>query len=199
MTKSSQLERVTEYVRKHPGSELLSFHGIFLTDYVVVKCGDCGHIWAPMINNLVNMHQWCMKCAAFKRNQKRLTKIGQPSYGEKLCRTIFEAYFDLQKFPTSRPVWLVSPKGRSMELDGYNEKLQIAFEYQGKSHSDPKWFHQGEEKLAYKQSLDAHKAKLCYENNVTLITVEEDKPRLIIRNIMDVLTQAYPEVGRETC
>lgn len=54
---------------------------------------------------------------------------GAPSKSEEATREIFEDIFDA-KFPTSRPEWL-----GGLELDGYNEKLGVGFEFQGPQHT----------------------------------------------------------------
>jgi len=37
-------------------------------------------------------------------------------------------------FPAQRPLWLINARGHQMELDGYCQKLNLAFEYQGEQH-----------------------------------------------------------------
>ena len=53
--------------------------------------------------------------------------------GEKICRLAFETLFNA-KFNKSRPDWLKTEKKNKLELDGYSEKNQIAFEHQGSQH-----------------------------------------------------------------
>src|SRR5690606_5877566 len=56
---------------------------------------------------------------------------------EKLCREVFEEWFG-EPFIKIRPEWLVNPKTNyKLELDGYCEKLNIAFEYNGIQHYKP--------------------------------------------------------------
>ena len=56
---------------------------------------------------------------------------------ESLCRVIFEHIFG-HEFNKCRPTWLRNPDGNRMELDGFCPDLNIAFEYQGHFHYQPK-------------------------------------------------------------
>ena len=54
---------------------------------------------------------------------------------EEQCRLIFQSIFKRKKFPKVRPTFLRNPKtNRCLELDGYNKKLKLAFEYDGYQH-----------------------------------------------------------------
>ena len=64
--------------------------------------------------------QWCSVC---NKNSK----------SEEITRAILENLFEA-KFPKKRPYWLRNSRGRLMELDGYCEELQLAFEFQGRQH-----------------------------------------------------------------
>jgi hypothetical protein len=87
------------------------------------QCGD-GHVWLAKVNNVVNLGSWCPVC-------KNKT-------GEQISRIIFEKLSN-QPFPSKRPSWLRLPGAkRSLELDGYNEKLRLGFEHQGKHHFSDK-------------------------------------------------------------
>jgi hypothetical protein len=68
---------------------------------VVVRCAN-GHEWPADASNLLYAGSWCPNC---------LNK------GERIVRAIFEVTFG-GKFPKSKPEWLVSKKGRKLELDG---------------------------------------------------------------------------------
>lgn len=59
-----------------------------------------------------------------------------------------------------------------MELDGYNEDLAVAFEYQGGQHYHyHNLFHESLEDFEQRIADDNLKRKVCMENNVTLIEV----------------------------
>jgi len=74
-------------------------------------------------------------------------------------------------FPTVNPNWL-RWKGRTLELDGYNEKLKIALEFSGPLHT--KWFPEREpyEKYFDRVVKDIVKLRVCKKNNVNLIVVD---------------------------
>lgn len=56
------------------------------------------------------------------------------SIGEQFVRRAFELHFKV-KFYKIKPDWLINPKtNMRLELDGYNEELNIAFEVQGGYH-----------------------------------------------------------------
>lgn len=76
-----------------------------------------------------------------------------------------------EKFPSVNPSWLVW-KGRTLELDGYNEKLKIALEFSGPLHT--KWNPQYETYQKYFNRVirDIVKKKLCKKHKVNLIVLD---------------------------
>jgi hypothetical protein len=80
------------------------------------------------------------------------------------------------KFPTVNPDWL-SWKGRSLELDGYNEKLKLAIEFSGPQHT--KWVSSAEPYEEYEERVakDIAKREICKANGVNLIVVDYTIPR----------------------
>jgi len=59
-----------------------------------------------------------------------------------------------------------------MELDGYNQDLKIAIEYNGKQHYVfPNGFHKTIEEFEKQKERDLLKLDLCDKNGVYLITV----------------------------
>ena len=71
------------------------------------------------------------------------------------------------KFTTQYPDWL-----EGLELDGYNEELNIAFEYDGKQHYHfVRYFHRTKKAFEEQKERDAKKDRLCGENGVVLIRI----------------------------
>ncbi|MBW4540734.1 MAG: hypothetical protein KME43_16525 [Myxacorys chilensis ATA2-1-KO14] len=103
-------------------------------------------------------------------------------------RRIFEELCNA-KFPKSRPSWLKSNKGTSLELDGYNQDLKIAFEYQGEYHYMEVPIHQQRRTLVEIQRTDQLKEDLCQRYGVTLIQVpywEKGSKQFIIERLQAV-------------
>jgi hypothetical protein len=101
----------------------------------------------------VSNGNWCPNCNIWK-NQKECIEII-----EKLTT---------KKFKQSRPKFL-----NRLELDGYNEDLKLALEYNGKQHYEyNSFFHNNDKENFIKQKeRDRLKQELCVQNNVYLITV----------------------------
>lgn len=96
---------------------------------------------------------------------------------ENKCRDIFEYLFQ-EPFPTKRPSFLKNPEtGRNLELDGYNPKLQVGFEYNGRQHYDfPNTFHKTKEEFLKQVERDRFKEQRCRDTGVTLITIPDTVP-----------------------
>lgn len=90
---------------------------------------------------------------------------------ETLTRSIFEELLGVE-FPKTRPTWLRSGKSRSsLELDGYCERLKLAFEYQGEYHYMEIPTHHRSRSLKDVQKNDELKLTICQENGIDLIQV----------------------------
>ncbi len=91
---------------------------------------------------------------------------------EEVCRSYFELIFRT-KFLKKSPDWLRNPiTGRKMHLDGYNEKLKLAFEYNGPQHYEfTRPYHKTHQDLIYQQRRDALKADYCNANGILLIII----------------------------
>ncbi len=119
------------------------------------RCKE-GHEWKATLESVRWAKSWCPHC---------------PNKSETVCREIFEKLFE-QKFPKNRPEFLRRGNGHKLELDGYNEELEIAFEYQGKQHYEYlPLFHKTEKDFKIQQKRDRHKYRLCQENNIALLLI----------------------------
>jgi hypothetical protein len=117
-------------------------------------------------NEIKNRGRWCPVCC----KKKYVT--------ESKCREIFELLFN-KPFLNDKYNWLISPKGKWMELDGYNDNLKIAFEYNGIQHYKlHKRFHKGLISLNYIKKCDAIKEDICKQKGIILIKI----PYTIMRN-----------------
>ena len=119
------------------------------------RCKE-GHEWKTVLESVRWAKSWCPHC---------------PNKSEAVCREIFEKLFE-QKFPKNRPEFLRRGNGHKLELDGYNEELEIAFEYQGKQHYEYlPLFHKTEEDFKMQQKRDRYKYRLCQKNNIVLLLI----------------------------
>ena len=136
---------------KEKGGECLADEFISIHHHVSWKCNK-NHEWTATWGSVLHYNTWCPYCSKFR--------------SEGACREIFESLFEI-KFPKSRPKFL-----KGLELDGYNEHVQLAFEYQGKQHYEYiPFFHKSEEGFKTRQERDRRKYNLCIQNRVTLILV----------------------------
>lgn len=133
-----------------------------------IRCADA-HEWDVTAGSLVHARSWCPEC----RNK-----------GERIARAIFEATFG-DKFPKSKPDWLASATGRKLELDGYNESLRLAFEYQGPHH-----FMQDSVK-----ATDALKRAACTDHAVQLVEIEAIKRPFPTEKVLAKVAAAFRSYG----
>jgi hypothetical protein len=73
-----------------------------------------------------------------------------------------------------------------LELDGYNQDLKIAFEYQGEYHYMEVPIHQQSRTLEEIQQTDKLKKDLCQRHGVTLIQVpywEKGSKKFIVEGL----------------
>lgn len=158
---------ITEVVRKR-GGEIVKIgkDGIWKGSKtrLLLRCEN-GHEWSADASNLLYAGSWCPEC---------LNK------GEQIVRAIFEATFG-GKFPKVKPDWLISNRGRKLELDGYNEQQHMAFEYQGPHHGS----------VDYVMAHDAIKRGACDTRGIRLIEVEAIKKPYPLENVLQKVAEAF--------
>lgn len=121
-----------------------------------------GHEWFASANNVVGRGSGCPRCVD-ARDSKR----------ERECRDSIEQLTGHQ-FPKSKPDWLRSNRGFQLELDGFSEKLRLAFEHHGIQHYQyVPFFHSGQ-RFKRTQELDVEKRSRCVDAGITLIEVRWD-------------------------
>ena len=143
------------------------------------KCLVCDNIWKAPWHRL-NENHGCPYCSKFVT--------------ENICRILMEKKFN-DKFIKTRPKWL------NVHLDGYCEKLGIAFEYNGKQHyTFESFFHSNYEEFEKLQFRDATRVEKCNENNVILIVIpywieNEAKEQYIIEQYKEKTGNDVPYRG----
>jgi hypothetical protein len=100
----------------------------------------------------INSKNGCPKCASGR--------------SEEICRELIEDLTGKQ-FTKIRPDWL-----NKLELDGYNDELKLAFEYQGKQHTHfIPHFHKDKSYFIDQVARDTLKRQLCEKNGIQVIEV----------------------------
>lgn len=120
------------------------------------RCSE-GHTWKANYSSIKHQETWCPVCSQ--------------NLGERICRAFFEQLFKTD-FPSVFVEWLRTEKGRKMQLDGYSEKLRLAFEHQGQQHYDKHHYNlTGNASLMTIKKRDVYKRQECAKNGVLLIQV----------------------------
>lgn len=105
---------------------------------------------------------------------------------EEICRSYFEYLFD-KKFSRCSPTWMVTNEGTNLILDGYNEELKVAFEYNGMQHYQyVPHFHKSIFQFNNQRLYDCLKIQLCYNHGIKLISIPYTvKPNQIYQYVLD--------------
>jgi len=150
------------------------------------KCKN-GHRFKMRLGHVEEGH-WCPRCSAGR--------------SERLCAALFE-YISGEEFRKTRPKWLLNIRGNAMELDGYCEKLGIAFEFHGEQHFDNiPFFHSNGKTVQKQKAIDKKKRQLCKKHGVTLIevpiSVEPDSMQKYIINQIEAANMGHTIKNRRT-
>ena len=130
------------------GGKCLSTEYINLETPMRWRC-ERGHEWEVALQGIRHSNNWCPRC---------LYK------SEFLTRQIFESLFD-KKF-TKKIL-------ERLELDGYCEELNLAFEYNGIQHEkySPYFHRDGPDDFQAQLERDTRKRELCEKNGIRLIDI----------------------------
>ena len=151
------LQMMVEWAAKNGGKCLSAAYKNMRT-HLEWECAK-GHTWRAAPTNVLYQNTWCPQC--------------RDSGGETLCREWLERHYGA-RFPKVRPPWLLhaSVHGRRLELDGYNEALGIAFEYQGGQHyTFTRLYHKTLARFEEMRKNDANKAAMCAALGIRLIVI----------------------------
>jgi len=115
-----------------------------------------GHEWEAKATHVIQ-GSWCPYCNNW--------------VGEETCRKWLEVHFSAH-FPKAWPQWLKVTSSHPLGLDGYNEDLRLAFEYQGPQHFKfTTFFHRTRLDFEMQVERDRKKAEACASRGVTLLVV----------------------------
>lgn len=132
-----------------------------------------------------NGHQWFAQASSIKRGT--WCPHCRVNFGEEICRLAFEQIFK-DKFIKSNPKWLKNSKGFTLQLDGYSEKLKLAFEYNGSQHYLKNHFFKSSNTI----QNDKEKKEICLREGVKLfiITYQDD-----LRKIKSIIKSKCKEMN----
>lgn len=127
------------------------------------QCNVCENIWKTKPHNILICNTGCPKCSS--------NLMCEPLFREVL-EQMMPMIGDF-KFPNVRPDWLRNPETNcKLELDCYNEELELAFELQGTHHYEPIKAWGGESKLSKTICRDNHKVTECRKQGIELFRID---------------------------
>lgn len=134
---------------------------------------SAGHTWHATPNNVKNHGSWCPNC-----------KI---NVGEEIIRATLEEAFPDHTFNRTRSVDFM----QGLELDGYNNTLKLAFEYQGIQHyKKVDFFHRTEGSFEAQLERDRLTKERCEQNGVKLLIISYKIKNAALRDyVRDRLTE----------
>lgn len=122
------------------------------------ECGN-GHRWKTAVSNVRNARSWCPYCAK--------------GSGEECVRICFKSIFR-RSFPKARPTWLKGTSGKLLELDGFNSRMGLAFEHQGRQHYQQSgFFYKKADLFQQRIAMDRRKSRLCQKHGIRLVKIPE--------------------------
>jgi hypothetical protein len=166
------LDQMKEHAKKYKG-ECVSEEYVNSRTHLRWRC-EAGHEWKAKPDHILKGH-WCPTCST--------------GVSERICRALFEHITGVP-FLKHRPKWLKNARNNQMELDGYSEPLNLAFEYHGQQHyQSVAFFHQSSKSLKQRQVDDNEKKRLCQARGITLFEIPffipHDELQLYIRSLLE--------------
>ncbi len=165
----SLYKRLTRWIKKSPwawfGLIVLAFVALYIfNDYLDGKKDEI-HDFVKKVRNPKALGQ---------SNTDSTTDLTEPkeSKGERASRAAAERIFG-KPFTKIRPDFLRNDvTHHNLELDVYNEELQLAIEYSGRQHYEfVPFFHKNYEAFLNQKYRDEMKKTKCKENGVKLIEI----------------------------
>lgn len=163
-------DRCVRIIESKGGKMLSPYVGASIK--ILIQCQFPSHPpWLVVPTGITSKGSWCPLC-------------GKENIAEEICRLAFiEAFCAL--FERTRKLKCM----QGLELDGYNDELKLAFEYNGRQHyMQIDMFHKNSNIFLAQQKRDRLKAQLCLENGIELVvipyTVEHMDIRAYIRKLL---------------
>lgn len=163
------------------------------------KCGGkC--LSTKYVNSTTPMEYQCNNGHFFTRTPEQITAgcwcpECNSSMGERITRGLLKRIFNCD-FKKVRPDSLRNKEGNKLELDGFNEELKLAFEYQGRQHvSFTKYFHKNQAYFEKRQRDDFLKKEWCKEKGITLIEVPEFEDYSDLAGVIKTVEECIKQAG----
>jgi hypothetical protein len=176
-----RLDIAKEFAAKK-GGKCLSEYYKNSSSKLLWKCSNEKHKeFESTYNCVINQSRWCPECSEFHIHEERVRNI---------LNNIFNA-----KFIKSYPNWNINIKtGKILELDGFSEELNIAFEYQGRQHFEAA-FNKSIEEVLMQKERDKIKKENCNNNNIKLIIIKANRHRDNYKTTMTAILDGIKKIG----
>jgi len=150
----NKMTKAQQYARKRGGECLGKSGRINNLDVYLWTCKNRLYQFEYPLEVLERKFKWCLLC---------------PHTRERSCRYIFEDLLG-KEFPPCAPKFL-----GGLRLDGYNEELKLAWEYNGVQHFyRNSLYHKNQGDLDSQRAHDQKKRNICKERGIDLVEISYD-------------------------